>query len=214
MSIGIFGRKVGMTQIFGPEGGRVPVTVVQAGPCTVVRIKKADGPDGYDAALLGYGEIKDKKLTKPKAGLYAKAGVTPCAHLKETRLEPFEVAGLEVGQLIDVSRFTVGEFVDVVGTSKGRGFTGVIKRHNFHQPKMSHGTHEKFRHGGSLGQNTTPGRVLPGKKMAGHYGNARITVQNLLVVGVDPTRNLLLIRGGLPGPNGRLVWISPAVKVK
>ncbi len=213
MSIGIFGRKVGMTQIFGPEGDRVPVTVIEAGPCTIVRIKTADGPDGYNAALLGYGAIKDKKLTKPKAGLYAKAGLEPHAHLRETRLEDHEVGGLEVGQKIEVSRFTVGQFVDVVGKSKGRGFAGVIKRHNFHRPKMTHGTHEKFRHGGSLGQNTTPGRVFPGKKMAGQYGNARVTVQNVLVVGVEPDKNLILLRGSVPGPNGRLIWIKPSVKI-
>lgn len=213
MSMGIFGRKVGMTQIFGPEGGSVPVTVIEAGPCTIVRVKRADGPDGYDAVLVGFGAIKAKKLTRPKAGLYTKAGVEPCAHLGEARVSPEEAALFEPGQTIDVNRFSIGQFVDIVGRTKGRGFTGVLKRHNFGAPKKTHGTHEKFRHGGSLGQNTSPGRVFPGKKMAGHYGNERVTIQNLLIVGVDPAKNLLLVRGSIPGPNGRLVWIKNAVKV-
>ncbi len=212
MSLGLFGRKVGMTQIFGPEGDRIAVTVVDAGPCTIVRLKSEDGPDGYNAAVVGYGDIKPKHLNKPKAGFFAKQGVDAKAHLREARLEKSEAALMEVGQEIDASIFSVGGFVDVVGTSIGRGFAGVIKRHNFNAPKATHGTHEKFRHGGSLGQNTTPGRVFKGKKMAGHYGNARITVQNLLIVGVEPEKNLILVKGSVPGPNGRLVWLQNAVK--
>lgn len=212
MSLGLFGRKVGMTQIFGPEGDRIAVTVVDAGPCTIVRLKTEDGPDGYNAAVVGYGDIKPKHLNKPKAGFFAKQGVDAKAHLREARLEKSEAALMEVGQEIDASIFSVGGFVDVVGTSIGRGFAGVIKRHNFNAPKATHGTHEKFRHGGSLGQNTTPGRVFKGKKMAGHYGNARITVQNLLIVGVEPEKNLILVKGSVPGPNGRLVWLQNAVK--
>ena len=212
MGVGIFGRKVGMTQIFGPEGDRIPVTIVDAGPCTVVKVKKEDGPDGYNAVVVGYGELKEKKMNKPKAGFFTKQGVDPKAHLREARVEASDLALLEVGQELGVSVFSVGSFVDVVGTSRGRGFAGVIKRHNFNAPKATHGTHEKFRHGGSLGQNTTPGRVYKGKKMAGHYGNARITVQNLLVVGVESDKNLILIKGSVPGPNGRLVWIQKAVK--
>ena len=212
MAMGILGRKIGMTQVFGPEGNRVPVTVVEAGPCTVMRLKSEDGPDGYNAAVIGFGEVKDKKLNKPKRGFFEKAGQQPKRHLKEMRLDASDQNLLEVGQELTVSMFAPGQLVDAVGTSKGRGFAGVIKRHNFAQPKMTHGTHEKFRHGGSLGQCTTPGRVYLGKKMAGRYGNTRVTVQNLVVVGVEPERNLLVIRGGLPGPNGRLVWIQKAVK--
>ncbi len=212
MALGILGRKVGMTQIFGPEGNRIPVTVVEAGPCTVVKLKSADGPDGYNAAVIGFGDIKDKHVNKPKRGMFAKAGVDAKKHLRETRISSDEVEGLQVGMQLDCSLFAAGSLVDVVGTTKGRGFTGVIKRHNFHQPKMTHGTHEKFRHGGSLGQCTTPGRVYLGKKMAGRHGNTRVTVQNLMVVGIEPERNLLLIKGGVPGPNGRLVWVQPAVK--
>lgn len=212
MPMGILGRKIGMTQIFGPEGNRVPVTIVEVGPCTVVRLKTEDGPDGYNAAVIGYGEVKDKKLNKPKRGYFEKAGVAPKKHLREMRLEKSELALLEVGQELTGSMFAPGHYVDVVGTTKGRGFTGVIKRHNFHQPKMTHGTHEKFRHGGSLGQCTTPGRVYLGKKMAGQHGNSRVTIQNLQVVGVEPERSLVLVRGGVPGPNGRMVWIQRAVK--
>ncbi|MBP47217.1 MAG: 50S ribosomal protein L3 [Myxococcales bacterium] len=212
MGIGIFGRKVGMTQIFGPEGDSIPVTVVDAGPCSIVKVKKEDGVDGYNAVVVGYGDIKDKKLNKPKAGFFAKQGVDAKAHLREARISADEAASVEVGQQLDVSYFAVGSLVDVIGTSRGRGFAGVIKRHNFNAPKATHGTHEKFRHGGSLGQNTTPGRVFKGKKMAGQYGNARITVQNLKVVGIEPEQNLILIKGSVPGPNGRLVWIQQAVK--
>ncbi|MCO4762579.1 MAG: 50S ribosomal protein L3 [Myxococcales bacterium] len=212
MSIGIFGRKVGMTQIFGPEGDRIAVTVVDAGPCTVVKVKTEDGPDGYNAVVVGYGDVKAKKVNKPKAGFFAKQGVEAKAHLREARLEKSDMALMEVGQELRASVFSVGSFVDVVGTSIGRGFAGVIKRHNFNAPKATHGTHEKFRHGGSLGQNTTPGRVFKGKKMAGHYGNARITVQNLLIVGVEDDKNLLLVKGSIPGPNGRLVWMQKASK--
>ncbi|HAN30423.1 MAG TPA: 50S ribosomal protein L3, partial [Myxococcales bacterium] len=134
------------------------------------------------------------------------------SHLREARISADEAASVEVGQQLDVSYFAVGSLVDVIGTSRGRGFAGVIKRHNFNAPKATHGTHEKFRHGGSVGQNTTPGRVFKGKKMAGQYGNARITVQNLKVVGIEPEQNLILIKGSVPGPNGRLVWIQQAVK--
>ena len=212
MSIGLFGRKVGMTQIFGPEGDRIAVTVVDAGPCTIVRLKTEDGPDGYNAIVVGYGDVKPKHLNKPKAGFFAKQGVEAKAHLREARLDASEASLMEVGHEINVSLFNIGAYIDVVGTSIGRGFAGVIKRHNFNAPKATHGTHEKFRHGGSLGQNTTPGRVFKGKKMAGHYGNARITVQNLQVVGIEADKNLLLIKGSVPGPNGRLIWMQKAVK--
>ncbi len=213
MSLGIMGKKIGMTRVFDPEGNRVAVTVIEATPNTIVRLKTEDGPDGYNAAVMGFGKVKDKQLNKPKKGFFAKQGVEPRKHLRETRLSSDEVAGLSVGQEIGCTLFAPGNYVDVVGTTKGHGFTGVIKRHNFHQPKMTHGTHEKFRHGGSLGQCTTPGRVYAGKKMAGQHGNSRVTVQNLMVVGVEADRNLILIKGGVPGPNGRLVWIQPATKV-
>ncbi|MEY3011870.1 MAG: hypothetical protein RIT45_605 [Pseudomonadota bacterium] len=213
MPMGIIGRKVGMTQIFGPEGDRFAVTVIDAGPNTVVKVKTSDGPDGYDALVLGYEDIKDKHINRPQKGFFDKQGIAAKRHLREARVAPEEARLFEVGNELTVAQFAVGQFIDVVGTTKGRGFTGVIKRHNFARPKMSHGTHEVFRHGGSLGSNTTPGRVWKGKKMAGHYGNERVTIQNLLVVAVESEKNLLVVKGSIPGPNGRIVWVQKAAKL-
>ena len=213
MPMGIIGRKVGMTQIFGPEGDRFAVTVIDAGPNTVVKVKTSDGPDGYDALVLGYEDIKDKHINRPQKGFFDKQGIAAKRHLREARVAPEEARLFEVGNELTVAQFAVSQFIDVVGTTKGRGFTGVIKRHNFARPKMSHGTHEVFRHGGSLGSNTTPGRVWKGKKMAGHYGNERVTIQNLLVVAVESEKNLLVVKGSIPGPNGRIVWVQKAAKL-
>ena len=213
MSMGVIGRKAGMTQIFGPEGDRIAVTLVEVEPNVVAKIKSADGPDGYDALVLGYGAVKDKHLNAPKKGFFAKQGIEARRHLREARVDGGDARMFEVGSELGVGMFTPGTFVDVVGTTKGRGFTGVIKRHNFARPKTTHGTHEVFRHGGSLGTNTTPGRVWLGKKMAGHYGNERVTTQNLLVAGVDVDNNLLVIKGSIPGPRGRLVWVQKSVKL-
>lgn len=212
MAMGLLGKKIGMTQVFGPEGGRFPVTVLEVGPCAVVRLKSEAGPDGYDAVVLGWGKGRRKRMNKPQAGLFEKAGIEPVAFLHEARVSADQVAALEVGQSLDAALFSPGQRVDVVGRTKGRGYTGVIKRHNFAQPKMSHGTHEKFRHGGSLGSATTPGRVVLGRKMAGRYGNERVTVPNLLVVGVEADRNLVVVKGSVPGPNGRLIWIQNGAK--
>jgi large subunit ribosomal protein L3 len=213
LSKGLFGRKIGMTQIFGLEGQRIPVTVLEVGPCPVVRVKSAAGNDGYNAIVLGYPGIKKvKNINEPEAGVFKKAGLEPMAHLREMRVSADDVAAVEVGLVLTAEAFQVGQKVDVIGTTKGRGFTGVIKRHNYHMPKASHGTHEVFRHGGSLGTRTTPGRVWPNKKMAGHYGTDRVTVQNLGVVQVDVAKNMVVVRGSVPGPNGSLVWIQEAVK--
>ncbi len=213
MTMGLMGRKVGMTQIFGPEGGRFGVTVIAVEPNTVVKVKSADGADGYDALVLGVGAVKDKHINKPDRGFFIRQGVEQKRHLREVRVSASDAKMFEIGNELGVSLFAPGQFVDVVGTTKGRGFTGVIKRHNFHRPKSSHGTHEVFRHGGSLGTNTTPGRVWKGKKMAGHYGNERVTIQNLLIAGVDADNQYLLIKGSVPGPNGRLVFIQRARKL-
>ncbi len=212
MANGLFGRKVGMTQIFGPEGNRVPVTVLQVGPCPIVRVKTAESSDGYNAILIGFGTKKLKHVNKPQQGLFAKAGIEPQAHLREMRVSAEDVQAVEVGMILDASAFQAGQRVDVVGTTKGRGFTGVIKRHNMHEPKATHGTHEVFRHGGSLGTRTTPGRVFLGKKMAGHYGNSRVSTQNLLVSFVDVEKGLVAVRGSVPGANGGIVWIQEATK--
>ena len=212
MAKGLYGRKLGMTQVFGPEGNRIPVTVLEVGPCPVVRVKSAAGADGYNAVLIGFGKKKAKHVNMPEGGVFKKANMEPLAHLREMRVEADDVAGIEVGMILDASVFSPGQVVDVVGTTKGRGFTGVIKRHNFHMPKASHGTHEVFRHGGSLGTNTTPGRVMPGRKMAGHYGNSRVTIQNMTIASVEADRNLIVIKGSVPGPTGGLIWIQESVK--
>lgn len=209
---GLFGRKIGMTQVFDVEGQRVPVTVLEVGPCPVLRVKTEAGPDGYNALVIGFGKKKIKQVIKPEAGIFTKAGVEPMAHIGEMRISAADVAQVEVGMVLDASAFQPGQIVDIVGTTKGRGFTGVIKRWNFHMPKASHGTHEVFRHGGSLGTRTTPGRVFLGKKMAGHYGTDRVTVQNLKITSVEAEKNLIVVKGSVPGANGSLIWIQEAAK--
>ena len=208
---GMIGRKVGMTQIFDDAGHAVPVTVIELGPNPIVQIR-SDETDGYNAVQLGFGSRKDKHTTKAQAGHFAKAGVAPAREVKEFRmdLEPT----FEVGSSITTEDlFKEGQRVDVTGTSKGRGFAGVMKRHNFAGFISSHGTHEFFRHGGSIGCSLTPGRVAKGIKMPGHMGNARTTIQNLSITKIDSERNLIYIRGGVPGPNGGVVYISDAVKL-
>jgi len=210
-SAGLIGRKIGMTQIFSEDGTVNPVTVIEAGPCSVLMVKTND-KDGYNAVQLGFGSRKDKHTTKAQAGHFAKAGVAPAREVKEFRmdLEPT----FEVGSSITTEDlFKEGQRVDVTGTSKGRGFAGVMKRHNFAGFISSHGTHEFFRHGGSIGCSLTPGRVAKGIKMPGHMGNARTTIQNLSITKIDSERNLIYIRGGVPGPNGGVVYISDAVKL-
>ena len=212
MGKGLFGRKVGMTQVFDSEGQRIPVTVLEVGPCPVLRVKTEAGPDGYNALVIGFGAKKVKQVIKPEAGLFAKAGVEPLAHIGEMRVTAEDVGQVEVGMVLDASAFQAGQIVDISGISKGRGFTGVIKRHNMHMPKASHGTHEVFRHGGSLGMRTTPGRVWLGKKMAGHYGVEKVTIQNLKIHSVEPEKNLIVVKGSCPGANGSLIWIQEPAK--
>ena len=212
MAKGLFGRKIGMTQVFDVEGQRIPVTVLEVGPCPVLRVKTEAGPDGYNALVIGFGAKKQKQVIKPEAGLFAKAGVAPVAHIGEMRITAEEAGQLEAGMVLDASAFQAGQVVDISGKTKGRGFTGVIKRHNMHMPKASHGTHEVFRHGGSLGMRTTPGRVWLGKKMAGHYGTENVTIQNLTIHAVEPEKNLVVVKGSVPGPNGALLWIAECAK--
>jgi large subunit ribosomal protein L3 len=219
---GLLGRKVGMTQIFDDNGNTIPVTVVKVDGNVVVQKKSAEGKDGYNAIKIGFGDVhkheKDGeeprwRLNKPQVGVFLKAGIdAPRKHLREIRVNETELEGYEVGQELGASLFSAGEFVDVSGTSKGRGFSGVMKRHNFAGAKASHGVHEFFRHGGSIGASAYPGRVFKGKKMAGQYGNTRATIQNLRVVRVMEDENALLIKGALPGPNGGVVEIRSAVK--
>ncbi|MDF0556816.1 50S ribosomal protein L3 [Kamptonema sp. UHCC 0994] len=209
MSVGILGTKLGMTQVFDEQGRAIPVTVIQAGPCTVTQIKTKQ-TDGYIAIQVGYGDVKPKALNKPELGHLAKSGATPVRHLQEYRLE--DVGEFQLGQQVKADLFTPGQIVDVIGTSIGKGFAGFQKRHNFKRGPMAHGS-KNHRQPGSIGPGTTPGRVYPGKRMAGRLGNVQITVRKLTVLRVDTERNLLLIKGAVPGKAGALVNVVPEKKV-
>ncbi|MHA6801335.1 50S ribosomal protein L3 [Bounagaea algeriensis] len=205
---GILGTKLGMTQVFDENNRVVPVTVVEAGPNVVTQIRTPD-KDGYSAVQLAFGGVKPRKVTKPRAGHFAKAGVTPRRHLVELRTA--DAGDYEVGQEITAELFDSGAVVDVVGTSRGKGFAGTIKRHGFHRQPMSHGTHRVHRKPGSIGGCAYPGRVFKGMKMAGRMGSNRVTTQNLKVHQVEDDSGLLLIKGAIPGPKGGLVLVkSPA----
>ena len=208
MKKGLIGKKIGMTQIFDEKGNMIPVTVVEAGPCVVVQ-KKTTENDGYEAVQVGYGDKKVQRVNKPMAGHFKKADVAPKKVLKEFRLA--DTSSLNVGDIIKADIFAAGDFVDVVGTSKGKGTAGVIKRWNFGRLRESHGTGPVARHGGSLGV-IDPARIFKGKKMAGHLGTERVTVQNLSVVKVDSENNLIAIKGSVPGPKGGIVVIADSVK--
>ncbi|MCD8293761.1 MAG: 50S ribosomal protein L3 [Clostridia bacterium] len=209
MNKAIIGRKVGMTQVFTPEGRVIPVTVVEAGPCPVVQIKTKER-DGYEALKLGFDETREKDLNKPDAGQFKKAGIKPCKVLKEFKVD--NVRDYAVGNVITADVFAAGDKVDVHGVSKGHGFTGVIKRWNQHRLKMSHGVSAVHREPGSMGACSDPSRVFKNKRLAGHYGVENCTVQNLEVVRVDLARNCLLIKGSVPGPNGSVVTVNDTVK--
>ncbi len=211
MNKAIIGRKVGMTQIFTPEGKVIPVTVVEAGPCPVVQIKTVE-KDGYAALKLGFDETTEKRVSKPDLGQFKKAGVKPQKVLKEFRLA--DLSSYEVGKNVTVEAFKEGDKVDVVGTSKGHGYSGVIKRWNQRRLKETHGVGPVHREVGSMGANSTPSRVFKQKHMPGQYGHERVTVQNLEVVRVDAARNALLIKGAVPGPKGSIVTVSDSVKAK
>lgn len=209
MKKGIIGKKLGMTQLFDQNGNVVPVTVVEAGPC-IVTFKKTNEVDGYEAIQLGYGDIKVSKVNKPMKGHFDKNDVAPKRVLKEFRIE--DCASVEIGSVVKADTFAEGEAVDVTGVSKGKGYAGVIKRHGFSRLKMSHGTGPVARHGGSLGACSTPSRVYKGRKMAGHMGAVKSTVQNLAVVKVDAEKNIIAIKGAIPGPKGGYVYITDSVK--
>ncbi|WP_017651193.1 50S ribosomal protein L3 [Fortiea contorta] len=209
MSVGILGTKLGMTQIFDEAGVAIPITVVQAGPCTVTQIKTKQ-TDGYAAIQVGYGEVKPKALNRPLLGHLAKSSAPPLRHLSEYHTETS--GDYALGQEIKADIFSAGQIVDVIGTSIGRGFAGNQKRNNFGRGPMSHGS-KNHRAPGSIGAGTTPGRVYPGKRMAGRLGGKQITIRKLTVVRVDSERNLLLIKGAIPGKPGALVSIVPAKRV-
>lgn len=209
MKKGLIGKKIGMTQIFDEKGNVIPVTVVEAGPCVVVQ-KKTIENDGYEAVQIGFGDQKAQRVTKPMKGHFAKNDVAPKKVLKEFRLE--DINSVNVGDIIKADVFAAGDKVDVIGTSKGHGTAGSIKRWNFSRLRESHGTGPVARHAGSLGACSTPSRVYKGKKLAGHYGVDHTTVQNLVIAKVDAENNLVAVKGAIPGPKGGIVVIADAKK--
>ncbi len=209
MKKGLIGKKIGMTQVFDENGKVIPVTVVELGPCVVVQKKTAEN-DGYEAVQLGFGDVKVKAVNKPMTGHFKKADVAPKKVLREFRLE--DTASLNVGDILKADVFAAGDKVDVVGTSKGKGTAGAIKRWNFSRLKESHGTGPVARHAGSLGACSDPSRVYKGKKLAGHLGAERVTIQNLDVVKVDAENNLIAIKGAIPGPKKGIVMVVNSVK--
>ena len=209
MKKGIIGKKIGMTQIFDEIGNVIPVTVIEAGPCVVTQ-KKTTENDGYEAVQLGFIDAKEKQLSKPAKGHFAKAGVAAKKHLKEFRLE--DCSALNVGDAITAETFAAGEKVDVTGITKGRGYTGAIKRWNHHMLCATHGVGPIHREVGSMGANSTPSRVFKNKKMAGQYGNEQVTVLNLKVVKIDAEKNLIAVKGAIPGAKNGIVFIRDSVK--
>ena len=209
MKKGLIGKKIGMTQIFDEKGKVIPVTVVEAGPCPVVQIKTMEN-DGYEAAQLGFGDVKPQRVNKPMTKHFAKADVAPKKVLREFKFS--DISAVKVGDILKADVFAAGDIVDVVGTSKGKGTAGSIKRWNFSRLKESHGTGPVARHAGSLGACSDPSRVYKGKKLAGHLGSERVTVQNLEVVKIDAENNLIAIKGAIPGPKGGIVVVKDSVK--
>ena len=209
MKKGIIGKKIGMTQLFDEKGNVIPVTVINAGPCVVVA-KKTKEKEGYDSVKLGFQDIEERKLNKPLKGMFAKAGVSYKKYLKEFRLEG--AAEMNVGDVVTADTFEAGEKIDVTGLTKGRGYSGVIKRWGAHRLRMTHGTGPVHRQVGSMGANSSPSRVFKNKKMAGQYGNEKVTILNLEVVKIDADNNLIAVRGAVPGPRGGIVYIRNTVK--
>lgn len=207
----LIGKKLGMTSVFDENGQRVNVTVLEAGPCTVIA-KRTKEMNGYDALQLGFEEAVVFRMNKPEQGHFKKAGQTPTRYLREVRLNDGAIGSFEVGQQLKADIFAAGDIVDVTGTSKGKGFQGVMKRHNFHGFRATHGTHEYFRHGGGISAREQPGKVWKNKKMPGHLGSETVTVQNLTVFQVRPEENLMLVKGAVPGAPGCLVRIQKARK--
>ena len=209
MKKAILGKKVGMTQIFDENGKTIPVTVIETTPCTVVQVKTED-VEGYKAVKLGFGDVKETKLTKPKMGEFRKAKISPKKHLREFRLDEITY---NIGDEIKADIFTAGETVDITGTTKGKGFQGVIKRHGQSRGPMGHGS-MYHRRPGSMGSTSTPGRVFKGKKLPGHMGMETVTIQNLQIVKVDLDKNVILVKGSVPGNKGAILKIKDSVKLK
>ena len=208
MNKGLIGKKLGMTQIFDEQGKVIPVTVIEAGPCVVAQVKTVE-TDGYNAIQLGFGDVKESKINKPEKGHFAKSKLTPKKHLREFRLDSVE--NINVGDELKADTFTAGDQLDIQGTSKGKGFQGVIKRHGQSRGPMGHGS-MYHRRPGSMGPTSTPGRVFKGKKLPGHMGHVTVTIQNLDVVAVDMDKNVILVKGSVPGAKGAILKIKSAVK--
>ena len=204
----LIGKKVGMTQIFDEKGKVIPVTVIEAGPCVVSQVKSVE-TDGYNAIQLGFEDVKESKLNKPRRGRFEKLNIAPKKHLREFRLDSVE--GITVGTELTVAEFAEGDKLDIQGTSKGKGFQGVIKRHGQHRGPMGHGS-MYHRRPGSMGPTSTPGRVFKGKKLPGHMGKVTVTIQNLDVIKVDTDKNVVLVKGSVPGPKGAILKLKTSVK--
>ena len=209
MKKGIIGKKLGMTQIFDEKGNVIPVTLIEAGPCAVAQKKTVEN-DGYNAVQLAYEDVSKKNVNKAQLGHFEKAGVSPKRHLKEFRLA--DCTGLEAGSVVTVDTFAAGEKVDITGITKGRGYSGCVKRWGHHILRMTHGTGPVHRQCGSMGANSTPSRVFKNKKMAGHWGNEKVTILNLAVVKVDAEKNIIAVKGAVPGAKGGIVFIRDSVK--
>ena len=210
MKKGLIGKKIGMTQIFDEQGKVIPVTVIEAGPCVVAQVKTVE-TDGYDAIQLGFGDVKESKINKPEKGHFAKSKLSPKKHLREFRLDSIE--NVKVGDELKADIFETGEALDIQGTSKGKGFQGVIKRHGQSRGPMGHGS-MYHRRPGSMGPTSTPGRVFKGKKLPGHMGHQTITIQNLEIVRVDLDKNVILVKGSVPGAKGAILKLKTSVKSK
>jgi large subunit ribosomal protein L3 len=209
MKKGIIGKKLGMTQIFAEDGSVIPVTVIEAGPCFVTQ-KKTNETDGYEAVQLAFSDLREKLVNKPRAGHFKKAGVSPKRHLKEFRLD--DISAMNVGDVVAADTFASGEKVDITGITKGHGYSGVVKRWNAHKLRMTHGVGPVHRQPGSMGANSSPSRIFKNKIMPGQYGNEQVTVLNLEVVKVDTEKNLIAVKGAVPGAKGGIVFIRDSVK--
>ena len=209
MKKGIIGKKLGMTQIFAEDGSVIPVTVIEAGPCSVTQ-KKTNETDGYEAVQLAFSDLREKLVNKPRAGHFKKAGVSPKRHLKEFRLD--DISAMNVGDVVAADTFASGDKVDITGITKGHGYSGVVKRWNAHKLRMTHGVGPVHRQPGSMGANSSPSRIFKNKIMPGQYGNEQVTVLNLEVVKVDTEKNLIAVKGAVPGAKGGIVFIRDSVK--